>query len=76
VVYDDVGVGQNFIACDWEQVLLLPPSLSDWLPEDHRGRHPPAARMRRRPPQRSATALPDSLTQSQQCRRFLAGLGG
>ena len=28
-------MGQNFIACDREQVLLLPPSLSDWLPEDH-----------------------------------------
>jgi len=26
---------QNFIACDREQVLLLPPSLRDWLPDDH-----------------------------------------
>lgn len=26
---------QNFIACDREQVLLMPPSLRDWLPEDH-----------------------------------------
>ena len=26
---------QNFIAADREQVLLLPPSLRDWLPEDH-----------------------------------------
>ena len=26
---------QNFIACDREQELLLPPSLRDWLPEDH-----------------------------------------
>ena len=26
---------QNFIECDREQVLLLPPSLRDWLPEDH-----------------------------------------
>jgi len=26
---------QNFIGCDREQVLLLPPSLRDWLPEDH-----------------------------------------
>jgi transposase len=26
---------QNFIACDREQVLLLPPDLRDWLPEDH-----------------------------------------
>lgn len=26
---------QNFIACDREQELLLPPSLSEWLAEDH-----------------------------------------
>ena len=26
---------QNFIACDREQVLLLPPSLLDWVPPDH-----------------------------------------
>jgi len=26
---------QNFIECDREQVLLMPPSLRDWLPEDH-----------------------------------------
>lgn len=26
---------QNFIACDREQELLLPPSLRDWLAEDH-----------------------------------------
>src|SRR5436305_2619258 len=26
---------QDFIAADREQVLLLPPSLCDWLPEDH-----------------------------------------
>jgi transposase len=26
---------QNFIACDREQVLLLPPDLRDWLPADH-----------------------------------------
>jgi transposase len=26
---------QNFIACDREQDLLLPPSLKEWLPEDH-----------------------------------------
>jgi hypothetical protein len=25
----------NFIACDREQELLLPPSLRDWLPADH-----------------------------------------
>jgi len=26
---------QNFIACDREQVLLPPPSVRDWLPDDH-----------------------------------------
>lgn len=26
---------QNFVVCDREQELLLPPSLRDWLPEDH-----------------------------------------
>src|SRR4051812_7155484 len=26
---------QNFLACDREQELLLPPSLRDWLPADH-----------------------------------------
>jgi transposase len=28
-------VGQNFIGCDREQELLLPPSLREWLPGDH-----------------------------------------
>jgi transposase len=28
-------MAQNFMACDREQVLLLPPSLRDWLPADH-----------------------------------------
>src|SRR3954454_9033865 len=28
-------MAQNFIACDREQALLLPPSLREWLPEDH-----------------------------------------
>ena len=28
-------MGQNFIACDREQELLLPPSLREWLPADH-----------------------------------------
>jgi hypothetical protein len=28
-------MGQNFISCDRGQVMLLPPSLTDWLPEDH-----------------------------------------
>ncbi len=26
---------QNFVACDREQALLLPPSLREWLPEEH-----------------------------------------
>src|SRR4051794_8825454 len=26
---------QNFLACDREQELVLPPSLREWLPEDH-----------------------------------------
>jgi len=29
------GMGQNFIGCDRDQELLLPPSLREWLPEDH-----------------------------------------
>jgi transposase len=28
-------MAQNFIGCDRDQVLLLPPSLSEWLPGDH-----------------------------------------
>jgi hypothetical protein len=28
-------MGQNFIDCDREQAFLLPPSLRDWLAEDH-----------------------------------------
>jgi len=28
-------MAQNFIACDREQELLVPPSLRDWLPQDH-----------------------------------------
>lgn len=28
-------MGQNFLDCDREQVFLMPPSLRDWLPEDH-----------------------------------------
>src|SRR3954453_16694332 len=28
-------MAQNFIACDREQALLLPPSLREWLPADH-----------------------------------------
>src|SRR4051794_20576869 len=28
-------MAQNFIGCDREQKLLLPPSLHEWLPADH-----------------------------------------
>lgn len=28
-------MAQNFIVCDREQVWLMPPSLREWLPEDH-----------------------------------------
>jgi hypothetical protein len=28
-------MAQNFLACDGDQELLLPPSLRDWLPEGH-----------------------------------------
>jgi transposase len=28
-------MAQNFLACDREQELLLPPSLREWLPDDH-----------------------------------------
>src|SRR5215208_7800413 len=28
-------MAQNFIACDREQILLLPPSLREWLPDEH-----------------------------------------
>ena len=26
---------QNYIPCDRDQELLLPPNLKDWLPDDH-----------------------------------------
>ena len=28
-------MSQNFVACDRAQVLLMPPSLADWVPDDH-----------------------------------------
>jgi hypothetical protein len=31
----NTGMPQNFIGCDREQAFLLPPSLREWLPEDH-----------------------------------------
>ena len=33
-----MGVGKTFRAFDPDQTLLLPPSLNDWLPEDHLAR--------------------------------------
>src|SRR5215212_6078104 len=35
VVQDDSVMGQNFIACDREQVFLMPPDVREWLPESH-----------------------------------------
>jgi transposase len=32
---DDSAMAQNFIGCDREQAFLMPPSLREWLPEDH-----------------------------------------
>ncbi len=29
---------QNLLSCEREQLLLMPPSLRDWLPEDHLAR--------------------------------------
>jgi transposase len=34
-VLDHPGMPQNFLTCDRDQPLLLPPDLRDWLPEDH-----------------------------------------
>ena len=31
----DSGMPQNFIACDRGQSMLLPPDLTDWVPDDH-----------------------------------------
>jgi transposase len=31
-------VGYNFVAVDRDQPLLMPPSVMEWLPEDHLGR--------------------------------------
>jgi len=30
-------MAQNFLSCDRDQELLLPPSLREWLTEDHLG---------------------------------------
>jgi transposase len=34
-VYDNPVMGQSFLDCDREQAFLLPPSLREWLSEDH-----------------------------------------
>jgi TAP-like protein len=34
-VYDHPFMPQNFIACDRGQSMLLPPDLTDWVPDDH-----------------------------------------
>ena len=31
----NTGMAQIFIECDREQAFLVPPSLREWLPEDH-----------------------------------------
>jgi hypothetical protein len=28
-------MAQNFLGCDREQAMLMPPSLREWLPADH-----------------------------------------
>src|SRR6185437_13485567 len=35
VVLEYRAMPQNFLDCDREQAFLMPPSLRDWLPEDH-----------------------------------------
>jgi hypothetical protein len=32
---EDSGVAYNFIAADREQLMLMPLSVADWLPDDH-----------------------------------------
>ena len=32
------GMAQNFLACDRDRVLLLPPDLGEWLPAGHLAR--------------------------------------
>src|ERR1700757_2993541 len=33
-----LGMAQNFLLCDREQVLLLPPDMGEWLPAGHLAR--------------------------------------
>ena len=30
-----LAMAREFVACDREQLLLMPPSLNDWLPQNH-----------------------------------------
>ncbi len=30
-----MGMAYNFVIADREQLLLMPPSVADWLPENH-----------------------------------------
>ena len=32
---EDHRLGYNFVAADRDQLMLMPPSVADWLPEDH-----------------------------------------
>ena len=32
---DNARMAYNFVAVDREQLMLMPPSVSDWLPEGH-----------------------------------------
>jgi transposase len=32
---EDQRVAYNFVAADREQLMLMPPSVADWLPDDH-----------------------------------------
>jgi len=34
-VYDHPVMPQNFIACDRGQTMLMPPDLTEWVPDDH-----------------------------------------
>jgi len=32
---DHFGMAQNFVGADRDQLFLLPPDLTDWVPDDH-----------------------------------------
>jgi transposase len=73
---------QNFIGCDRDQELLLPPSLRDWLPADHLAWFvplsdaiPPVRGKRGRPRQRPKRLLGDRAYHSKKHRRALRARG-